>query len=175
MRLLWQTMDGLWYWRCYMVSKLNSLSLLTGKEVSIDLYRKFLKDMLSLWHDPKHGKMFTSWPKFTVPRWEENMGDAIIVNQINLFSARFWVNIFRGRPMVASIHVWDQFELDREDGTLTDEVFDDVSKMWHAIAIKWLFFYDSRRDQKKYSFTRKYLTNVKGLFKFKTVLEFIKL
>lgn len=77
--------------------------------------------------------------------------------------------------MVASINVWDQFRLDREDGTLTDDVFDDVSKSWHAIVIKWLFFYDSRRDQKKYSFTRKYLTNAKGLFKSSTVLEFIKL
>jgi len=102
------------------------------------------------------------------------MGDNIIVNEIKVFSPLFRVNIFKKVPMVVSINVWDQFRVDREDWKLDDTVFDDITTTWHAIAIQWLRMYDSRRDQKNYSITRTYLTNVKGLFKSKTALVFKK-
>lgn len=102
------------------------------------------------------------------------MGDIIEVEQIGLFSPRFWVSIFRGRPMVVSINVWDQFRTDREDGALEDTVFDDVVTNWHAIVIKGWKMYDSRRDQKTYSFTRQYFESVQGLFKSNRVLLFKK-
>jgi len=150
------------------------MSLLTGKEVSMDMYRKFLKDMEAQGHNPKHGRMFDTWPKSTIPRWRENMGDNIVVNEVKLFSAKFRVNIIKWRPMVISINVWDQFRADREDGTLVDMVLDDMTKSGHATVLKGLTVYDSRRDQKTYSFTRAYLTNVKGLLRGSFALEFIK-
>jgi len=171
MKLLWQIIDWVPYGRCYMVSNLNCMSLLTGKEISIDLYRSFLKEMISKWHNPKYWKLFTAWPDWTLPRRKKNMGDTIIVNKIELFSARFWVNVIKGRPMVISINVWNQFINDREDGILTRTIFDDKNT-GHATVLKGLRIYDSRSDQKTYSFTREYLTNVKGLFKSRTVLEF---
>ena len=174
MRLLGQVVDGKAYGFCYLVSNLNCMSLLTWKEVSIDLYRAFLKEMVWKWHNPKYGRLFTSWPKWTLPRRKENMGDNIIVNEIKVFSPLFRVNIFKKVPMVVSINVWDQFRVDREDWKLDDTVFDDITTTWHAIAIQWLRMYDSRRDQKNYSITRTYLTNVKWLLKSKTALVFKK-
>ncbi len=178
MRLLWQTMTEnwktVWYGRCYMVSNLNCMSLLTNKELSIDLYRAFLKEMISLWHNPKYWKFFTSWPKWTLKRRSDNMGDTITVSEIKVFSPLFRVNIFKKVPMVVSINVWDQFRVDREDWKLDDTVFDDITTTWHAIVIQWLRMYDSRRDQKNYSITRTYLTNVKWLFKSNIALVFKK-
>ena len=172
MRLLWQVIDNVAYWWCYMVSNLNAISLLTGKEVSLDLYRSFLQEMKESWHDPKSGKLFTSWPKYTIPRRKKNMSDTIVVSQIELFSATFRVNIIRWIPMVVSIATGDERAIDREDWILTDISFDDTVKNGHAIVLKWLKFYDSRRDQKTYSFTRQYISNVKWLFKSRIVLVF---
>jgi hypothetical protein len=174
MRLLWQVLDGKAYGFCYLVSNLNCMSLLTNKEISIDLYRAFLKEMIWKWHNPKSGRLFTSWPNETLKRRKDNMGDTITVSEIKVFSPLFRVNIFKKVPMVVSINVWDQFRVDREDGKLDDTVFDDITTTWHDIVIQWLRMYDSRRDQKNYSITRTYLTNVKGLFKSRTALVFKK-
>lgn len=174
MRLLWQVIDWKAYGRCYMISNLNAMSLLTGKEISDTIFRKFLKEMEDQWHNPKHWRLFTSWPNSTIPRWKENMGDTITVSEVKLFSPLFWVYVYKKIPMVVSINVWDQFRKDREDGVLDDTIFDDITTTGHAIVIQWLRMYDSRRDQKNYSITRTYLANVKGLFKSTTALVFKK-
>ncbi len=174
MRLLWQVWKNKAYNWCYIISNLNAMSLLTGKEVSDAKYEKFLNDMMRKWHNPDFGKFIESWPNRTIPRWKENMGDIITVSQIKILTTQFWVNILKWVPMVLSINVWDQFRLDREDGTLHDTQFTDKVKSGHAIVIKWLRLYDSRWDQKTYSFTRQYLTNVQGLLKSRNVLVFQK-
>jgi hypothetical protein len=171
-KLLWQIIDWKWYWWCYMISNLNAMSLITWKEVSIDLFRKFIIDMLRLWHKPDSWKIWTSWPKRSIPRWRDNIWDEFTVEQIKLFSAKYWINVIRGYPMVISINVWDQFRLDREDGTLVDYDFTDTIKNWHSTVQVWFKIYDSRRDQKTYSFTREYIKNVKWLFKSTIVLLF---
>lgn len=174
MKLLGQTLDWVAYNRCYLVSNLNAMSLLTGKEISIDLFRSFLVEMKSRWHNPKYWKIFTSWTAWTLKRRSENMGDNITVREIDFFSARFWSNIFMKRPMVVSINVWNEFRTDREDWTLTDDKLEDITTTGHAIVLQGLKFVDSRRDQKSYSFTREYLKNVSWLFKSRKALEFIK-
>lgn len=175
MKLQGQRLDGIPYGRCYLISNINAMSLITWKELTPDLYRKLINDMLKEGHNPKYGKFFTSWPRRTIPRWKENMGDDFKVNEIKVWSARYYTNMFRKRPMVISINVWSQFETDREDGVLTDELLDDKTTNWHATVQKWYRIYDSREDQKTYSFTHEYLRNVKWFFKSTTVLEFIKL
>lgn len=102
------------------------------------------------------------------------MWDEFVVEQIKLFSAKYWINVLRGYPMVISINVGDQFRLDREDGVLVDYDFTDTIKNWHSTVQVWFKIYDSRRDQKTYSFTREYIRNVKWLFKATTVLLFKK-
>lgn len=174
MRLLWQIRKGKAYNWCYMISNLNAMSLLTGKEVSDNMFDKFIKDMLNKWHDPNYWKFILSWPNRTLPRWKENMGDTIKVSQITIFSTQFWVNVIKWVPMVLSINVGDQFRVDREDWTLHSKQFTDKLKTGHAIVMKGLKLYDSRWDQKTYSFTRQYLTNVQWLLKSRTVLVFHK-
>jgi len=179
MRLLWQTIrQPDWsikaYNFCYIISKLNALCLLTGKEVTDREYFSFLAFFEWLWHNPKHWKMHTANTHEVLGRRKLYKWDIIEVSEIRLFSAQFRVNIFKKIPMVVSINVWDQFRVDREDGTLEDTVFDDKGKTWHAIVIHWWNFRDSRRDQKQYSFTRKYIETVWWLFGSQKVLVFKK-
>jgi len=97
MRLLWQSIDWQSYARCYLISNLNAMSILTGKEVSDDLFRKFIKDMLAIknertgnpLHNPKYWKEFTIWPKFTLKRRKENMGDIIRTREIAVRSQQY--------------------------------------------------------------------------------------
>lgn len=179
MRLLWQTYrkpDGtrIAYNWCYLVSKINALSLLTGKELTDREFFSFLSYFEWLGHNPKHWKMHTASINEVLDWWKLYKWDDIEVSEIKLFSTQFRVNVFRKVPMVVSINIWDQFELDREDGTLEDTVFDDKGKTWHAIVIHWWNFRDSRRDQKQYSFTRKYIETVWWLFGSQKVLVFKK-
>lgn len=179
MRLLWQTLKNAeWktvaYNWCYIVSKLNALSLLTGKEVSNKEYAEFLAFFEWLWHNPSYWKMLTASTKSVLDRWKFTKLDTIEVSEIRLFSAQFRVNVFKKVPMVVSINVWDQFRLDREDWTLDDTLFDDTRKSWHATVIHGRQIKDSRRDQKTYSFTRKYLETVWWLFGSQKVLVFKK-
>jgi len=177
MRLLWQTIKlPDWsvkaYNFCYLISKLNALSLLTGKEVSHSQFKGFLYDMETLWHDPKYGKLHTAGTD-DVLKWRKyNMFDNIEVSEIRLFSAQFWVNIFKKVPMVVSINVGDQFNVDKSDWVLEDMDLNDTKKTGHATVIHWRYIKDSRWSNNIYSLTRTYLTNVKWLFKSQTVLVF---
>lgn len=174
MRLLWQTMDGVGYGRCYMISNLNLMSIMTWKEVSDDLFRKFLKDMLAIWHKPTLGKVFQSWPRRTLKRWKDNMWDTFEVKEIRNYSLERWKNIALWIPMVCSIRVWNQLREDQKDWLLEDVVLDDEVTTGHAIVLKGLLFHDSSWSQKKYLVTDKYLRTVKWLFKFKSSLVFTK-
>lgn len=180
MRMLWQTMREMVEWKmvtvgynwCYIVSKLNALQLLTGKQVTDDKYRNFLTQMRARWHNPSRGMVFTAGTKDVIDRWKSNYGDDIAVEEISLFSPKFFVNIFRKIPMVISIGVSEQFKADREDGILSDIILDDQFKTWHATVVYGWEIYDSRRDQKRYSFTRQYIISVVWLLRYRKALVF---
>lgn len=169
-RMLWQWLDWKPYWRCYLIANINAMSLITWKEVWDILFRKFINDMLVLWHNPKYGKHITAWPKSTIPRWEENMGDKFVVEKIEILSPKFFANIFKWIPMCIAIWVGEQYRKDREDWQLDDVVLDDESKNGHVTVLKWLKIYDSRWDQLTYSVTRQYLRTVKWLVKYQFAL-----
>jgi hypothetical protein len=177
MRLLWQTVrQPDWsikaYGLCYLISKLNAISLLTGEEVSDSQYKKFLNAMETLWHDPRYWKLHTAGTDHVLMWRKYNMYDNIEVSEIRLFSAQFWVNIFKKVPMVVSINVGDQFRQDRADWVLEYMDLSDTKKTGHATVIHWRYIKDSKRSNNIYSLTRAYLTNVKWLFKSQTVLVF---
>lgn len=180
MKVLWQTIKSSEDWKtlaynwCYLVSKLNASSLLFWDEVSDNEYKWFLAYMTSLWHNPLYGKVHTANIE-EVNKWRKDIKwEKIQTSEIKLFSSEFRVNVFRKVPMVVSINVWDQFRVDREDGRLDDTIFNDTKKTWHAVVIYGWNIVDSRRDQKRYSFTRKYLETVWWLFGSTKVLVFKK-
>lgn len=177
-RLLWQTMNEngktVWYGRCFIISKLNALALLTWKEVSLLKYRVFLDEFLLKGFKKDQGKLHTANTQDVIKRRKIHMGDTITVSEINLFSSAFFVNIFRKVPMVVSINIGEQFKTDREDTTLDDLVYDDWKKSWHATVIYGRSIADSRWDQKRYSLTRAFMLWVKGLRWSQKVLVFKK-
>jgi len=180
MRLLWQTLDWTSYSFCYLISNLNAMSILTGKEVSDDLFRKFIKDMLAIknertgnpLHNPKYWKEFTIWPKFTLKRRKENMGDIIRTREIAVRSQQFY-DAMDKNVMVVSIRVGHDFKDDIKDGRLEDLELD--AWKWHAIVLHDHKLKDSRRWQQQYSLTKDYVKNVKMLFKKHIALVFYKL
>lgn len=177
--MLWQIVkwpdgENIAYNWCYLVSKLNALQLLTWKQVSDNNYIWFLAHMQTLGNNPKYGKWKEYWTNDVLKWWEHIFWDTVKVSEISLLSASFFVNIFKKIPMVISIGVGEQFRLDREDWVLDDLVLDDEKKTGHATVIYWWYIYDSRRDQKRYSLTRKYLELVKWLMRYRTALVFKK-
>lgn len=168
-RMLWQNIqewkDMVSYNWCYIVWPLNWLQLYTGKQLTDTQYKKFRDDMKAKWHKLARWRMHGSSDNDVFQRWKTNIWDDIWGEYITLFSKTFRENVLNKIPMVVSIQPWEQFRLDREDGVLSDTNYDDKSKWWHTTVIYGREFWDSRWDQKKYSFTRQYLETVKWLFR----------
>lgn len=175
MKILGQYYKDKPYNRCYMISNLNCMSLITWKEINEDLFGKFINDMLALWHQAEYWRIPESWPTYTIKRWKDNMWDTFIVENVKILSSMFFWYIIKWYPMVISIRVWKQFILDREDWELSDIILDDESTEWHSTVLKWYRIYDSRWDQKTYSVTRKYLETIKWLFSRQNALVFKKI